>query len=163
MRLSALVFAAIVAATWSTSGQAPESGGIQRAAWLQGCWESATGQRIVEEQWMAPRGRSMLGVSRTVSGERLVEYELVVLREQDERLAFEAHPSGQKSAVFVSSTVTDSDLLFENPKHDFPQRVGYKRGGPDLLHAWIEGVRNGQPRRVNFEYRRVKCPDQQPR
>ena len=163
MRLSMVVVAGLVATSWSPSGQAPHAGGIQQAAWLQGCWESTTRQGIVEEHWMAPRGRNMLGVSRTVNGERLVAFELVVLREQDERLAYEAHPSGQKSAVFVSSTVTDSDLLFENPKHDFPQRVGYKRGGPDLLHAWIEGVRNGQSRRVDFEYRRVKCPDQQPR
>jgi hypothetical protein len=163
MRLSIVVLAGVLAITSSTSGQAPESGGIQRAAWLQGCWESATSQGIVEEHWMAPRGRNMVGLSRTVNGERLVAFELVVLREQDEHLAYEAHPSGQKSAVFVSSTVTDSDLLFENPKHDFPQRVGYKREGSDLLHAWIEGVRNGQPRRVDFEYRRVKCPGQQPR
>ena len=107
---------------------------------------------------MAPRGRSMIGVGRTVRADKLIEYELVVLREQDGQLAYEAHPSGQPSAVFLSKTVGDAEVLFENPTHDFPQRVGYRRDGPDGLLAWIEGTRNGQARRVEFPYRRVACP-----
>jgi hypothetical protein len=82
----------------------------------------------------------------------------VVLREDGGQLAYEAHPSGQPSTVFLSKTVGDAEVLFENPAHDFPQRVGYRRAGPDALHAWIEGTRNGQPRRVEFSYRRVSCP-----
>jgi hypothetical protein len=56
-----------------------------------------------------------------------VEYELVVIREQGEKLAYEAHPSGQPSAVFLSDTVSDSAVVFHNPRHDFPKRVGYER------------------------------------
>jgi hypothetical protein len=131
---------------------------IDRVAWLQGCWESVSPQRTVEEQWMSPRGRSMIGVGRTVRGDALVEYELVVLREQGGQLAYQAHPSGQPSATFLSKTVSATEVLFENAAHDFPQRVGYRRDGPDALLAWIEGTRNGQPRRVEFPYRRVTCP-----
>jgi len=63
---------------------AAQSSGIQRAAWLQGCWQLEASGRTVEEHWMAPRGSSMLGVSRTVRGGDLVEYELIVLKEQGE-------------------------------------------------------------------------------
>jgi hypothetical protein len=80
---------------------------VQRVAWLQGCWEAASAERTIEEHWMAPRGTSMVGVGRTVRGADLVEYELVVIREQGEKLAYEAHPSGQPSAVFLSDTVSD--------------------------------------------------------
>ena len=108
---------------------------------------------------MAPRGRSMIGVGRTVRADRLVEYELVVLREQDGQLAYQAHPSGQPSAVFLSKTVGDAEVLFENPTHDFPQRVGYRRDGPDGLLAWIEGTRNGQVARAsNFRTAAWPCP-----
>ena len=131
--------------------------GIQRVRWLQGCWEAASPQRTVEEHWMAPRARSMVGVGRTVRGDSLVEYELIVLREQGDRLLYEAHPSGQPSAVFPSRAVSDSSVLFENLEHDFPQRIGYQRNGPDALLAWIEGTDNGQTRRVEFSYRRAAC------
>jgi hypothetical protein len=130
--------------------------GIDDVAWLTGCWEYSSGAQTVEEHWLGPRGRTMLSAGRTVRGDQLVEFETVVIREQDGRLAYEAHPSGQASAVFLSKSVGDQEVVFENLHHDFPQRVGYKRDG-DALHAWVEGPRNGQTRRVEFPYRRVGC------
>jgi len=129
---------------------------VEQVAWLAGCWEHSTAQRTVEEQWMAPRGHTMLSAGRTTSGDRLVEYEMVLIREQGGQLAYESHPSGQPSAVFLSRTVTEKEVVFENFQHDFPQRIGYRRDG-DSLHAWIEGPRNGQTRRVEFPYKRVAC------
>ena len=58
----------------SSASASPRADGIERLAWLQGCWEMVSPQRIVEEQWMSPRGGSMLGMSRTVRGDALVEY-----------------------------------------------------------------------------------------
>ena len=106
---------------------------------------------------MAPRGNSMLGISRTVHGDDLVAYELVVVREQGDQLVYQAHPSGQPSAEFVSRTVTEESIVFENLQHDFPQRIGYERQGPVLM-AWIEGTQEGEMRRVEFPYRRAACP-----
>jgi hypothetical protein len=137
-------------------GAAPPSGGIVRVAWLQGCWEAVSGERVVEEQWTAPRGDGMVGLSRTLSGSTLTAYELLVLREQGDRLTYQAHPSGQPSAVFASVTVTATSVVFENPQHDFPQRIGYERKGDGLL-AWIEGEQKGKVRRVEFPYRRTAC------
>jgi hypothetical protein len=146
----------VVAPGVSAFAQTPAR--VERLAWLQGCWEMRSPQGTVEEQWMSPRGSAMIGVGRTVRNDRLVEYELVVVREEGGRLAYEAHPSGQPSAVFLSREVTDAMVTFENSEHDFPQRIGYRRDGPDLLAAWVEGNRQGQVRRVDFAYRRVPCP-----
>jgi hypothetical protein len=132
--------------------------GIEQVAWLQGCWASSSAQRTVEEQWMAPRGGSMIGMGRTVRGSELVEYEIVVIQRKGNQLAYEAHPSGQPSAVFLSVTLSDSSVVFENREHDFPQRIGYQRTSADALLAWIEGTDKGQTRRVEFPYRRVACP-----
>jgi len=131
---------------------------VERVSWLQGCWESTSDNRIVEEQWTRPRGSIMLGVGRTTRDSRLVEYENVVLREHEGRLAYEAHPSGQESAVFLSTEVTETRVVFENSAHDFPQRVGYELRSRDVLSAWVEGSVRGQSRRIDFPYRRVSCP-----
>ncbi len=131
--------------------------GVDRVAWLQGCWEMTSGTRTIEEIWTAPRGGVMLEMGRTVRDGRLVEYEFVALREDGDRLAYEAHPSGQPAAVFTSREVSATRAVFENAAHDFPQRVGYERTGADTLAAWIEGTVNGQSRRVDFAYARVAC------
>ena len=151
-------FAVLLVMATATGNAVPQSAGIQRIAWLQGCWELVSPERTVEEQWMAPRGKSMVGVSRTVRADSLVGFELVVIREQGDRLAYEAHPSGQPSAVFLSGSVSDATVVFENRDHDFPQRIGYERSAPDSLLGWIEGSQDGKRRRLEFPYRRAVCP-----
>jgi hypothetical protein len=100
----------------------------------------------------------MLGMGRTVAGDRLVDYELVVVREQGAELAYQAHPSGPPSAVFISTLIGEARIVFENLAHDFPQRVGYERASADEMLAWIEGMQNGKARRVEFRYHRAVCP-----
>lgn len=130
--------------------------GIHRAAWLQGCWELTTPARIVEETWLVAKGGSMIGVSRTIQNGKMTAYETIVLREQGDRLVYEAHPSGQPAATFLSTHVSASELVFENPAHDFPQQIGYRLNGDTLL-AWIRGTQNGKERRTEFPYARARC------
>jgi hypothetical protein len=141
-----------------SGSEAAPSVRIGQVAWMQGCWQAASPRRVIEEHWMAPRGGAMLGMGRTIRGDSLAEYEMVVLRESNGALAYRAHPSGQPGATFVAQEATDSTVVFSNPAHDFPQHVGYRRVGADSLAAWIEGPGDGKPRRIQFLYRRVRCP-----
>jgi hypothetical protein len=131
---------------------------IDRVAWMQGCWQLMSGDRTVEEHWMSPRGGTMLGSARTVRAGKLVEHEFVLLAERDGRLAYEAHPSGQPPATFLSKELDTESVVFEDPKHDFPQRIGYRKDAADRMLAWIEGTTAGTVRRVEFPMQRVDCP-----
>jgi len=154
-----LIGLAIAAALLSASAFA-QAVGVQHLAWLQGCWRIDAGNRIVEEQWSAPRGGTLLGSSRTVRDGKTIEHEFVIVRETaDGRLAYEVSPSGRAPTVFTSISIDDGGVVFENLQHDFPQRVAYQRKGGDLL-AWIEGpAKNsaGQLRRIEYPYRKVAC------
>jgi hypothetical protein len=141
----------------ATPSGASDAGSLERLRWLAGCWEARSPQRLVEEQWMAAQGHCMIGVSRTVRGDSLAEYELVVLRERSGHLTYEAHPSGQATAVFTATSVTDTSVVFENPEHDFPQRVMYTRIGSDSVLARVDGVIGGRNRAVDFRYARGRC------
>ena len=100
----------------------------------------------------------MLGSGRTLRGDSLVEYEQVRIEERGGRLVYAAQPSGQAPADFTGVTVSDTAVTFENPTHDFPQRVMYRRAGRDSLLARVEGSIHGTIRGVDFPYRRVDCP-----
>ena len=149
------VFLAVLL-TGVSAGAAAQTG-IDRVSWMSGCWSLASGGRTVDEQWMAPRGGTMLGISRTVKDGHLAEYEFVVLRERGDGLVYMAHPSGQVGAEFTLKSVDEASVVFENTQHDFPQRIGYRRRG-ESLEAWIEGTVGGTVRKVEFPYRRVACP-----
>jgi hypothetical protein len=131
---------------------------LAQLLWLAGCWERTAGERIVEEVWMAPRGGAMLGMSRTVVGGTLREYEHTRIEERDGLLVFTASPSGQATASFTAIEVGAARVVFENRAHDFPQRVIYARAPDGSLAARIEGTVDGVERGVDFPYRRVACP-----
>ena len=127
-------------------------------AWITGCWELRKGSTVVEEQWLSPRGGIMLGVSRSVRDGRLGDYEFMLIRSDSGGLVYEAHPSGQPSASFrAGSSAPGSEVVFENPAHDFPQRIGYRRESSDRLLAWIDAADHGVARRVEFRYQRASC------
>lgn len=136
---------------------APEPVQIDQVAWLAGCWLMDAGPQTVEERWTPPRGGSMLGTSRTLRNGALSGFEFVLLREKDGGLLYEAHPSGQAGATFPVRELTDARVVFENPAHDFPQRIVYEKRGADGLVAWIEGTVSGRSRRIDFTYRRISC------
>lgn len=47
--------------------------------------------------------------------------------------------------------------VFENPNHDFPQRIIYRLVTVDSLVARIEGRIDGKERSSDFPYRRARC------
>jgi hypothetical protein len=49
-------------------------------------------------------------------------------------------------------------VRFENPAHDFPQVVCYRRTGPDAILAVVSATRDGKTSAVRFEYRRPSAP-----
>jgi hypothetical protein len=132
---------------------------VQDLGWLAGCWSRTDAEAGSGEQWTAAAGGTMLGVSRTVRDGRTVEYEFIIIGPApDGTLVYRAHPSGQASAEFRLVHAGEHEIVFENPAHDFPQRVGYRLESDQVtLTAWIEGPSKGTTRRIPFPMRRVAC------
>lgn len=158
--LAALIVIATLTGTVPTERRTPAS--IRTIAWLQGCWQQQNSRRVTDEQWMAPLGGLMMGMSRTVRGDTVADYEVLRIRETGGVVVYHAEPSGQSPTDFTATVLTDSSATFENLAHDFPQRVIYRRRGADSLVARIEGMRNGQLRGVDFPSRRVSCTPWRP-
>lgn len=128
-----------------------------RLRWMSGCWEMKAGARLIEERWTPPRGGLMLGTSRTSRNDSIIEFEQMRIETRPAGVFFVASPSGQATTEFKATSVLDSSAVFENPEHDFPKKVSYRKVGSDSLVASIEGPRGGQARTVAFPYGRVSC------
>ena len=131
---------------------------IATLGWMTGCWAAVGQEAGSGEYWTAPAGGSMLGVSRTVRGGRTVGFEFMRIADNDSaQLAFFARPSGQPGAMFPMVQLTDNEVVFENPAHDFPQRVIYRRLPDNGLLGRIEGRIDGDLRSVDFPMQRAEC------
>ena len=130
---------------------------IDIAGWLAGCWQGGEDELRSAEHWMAPDGGTMIGMSRTVRGDRTVAYELVRIVETDsDGLAYIASPSGQSTTRFDLVAFDDDRLVFENLAHDFLQRIVYRRLDAERIVARIEDE-SGE-RVIDFPMWRDDCP-----
>jgi hypothetical protein len=130
---------------------------LERVRWLAGCWEARAGQRVTLEMWMPPSGGLMMGASRTTVGGAVRETERLQLAAEGGILVYTALPSGQRETEFRSTEVTDSGFVVENPSHDFPQRIRYRRRGSDSVIARVEGPGPNGPRGFDIALARVRC------
>jgi len=107
------------------AAQAPVD--VDRLAWMSGCWVAAQGGMVIEEAWLGPRAGLMMGVSRTVRDGVVVGTERLEITSDSAGVVYRAWPSGQAPASFRAVSVTEFEAVFEDPAHDFPQRIAYRR------------------------------------
>ncbi len=130
----------------------PAKAAITDMEWLAGPWVGSTGKSSIEERWSPPLGGAMLGVSRTVSISRgaMVAFEYLRIVERDGGLIYIAQPSGRSPTEFVLTRLDTSRAIFENPRHDFPQRIVYELSDEGALSASIGFAKGGRPQRFEF-------------
>lgn len=154
-RVALCVLMAVIPGTLSFASQKT---GIEQLEWISGCWVMDDGKERTEETWMKPAGKSMIGMSRTVSGGKTVHAEHIQIREANGQIAYiVALGMGSKPTVFKLAKSSDNEAVFENPEHDFPQRIIYRRESAESLFARIEGAEKGVNKAMDFRYKRSKC------
>lgn len=120
--------------------------------------ESPDGQNAAEEQWMAPRGGLMVGMTRGIRAGEARGHECLTIRIEGGALVYHAVPSGQRATDFPARRVEDGRLEFVNAAHDFPQKIVYTRRGHDQVEAAVFGEADGSEPVFAMAYRRVPCP-----
>jgi hypothetical protein len=156
-RLGALVLAASIGAWVAGSrpgaASAQPSHSIGDLAWLAGSWAGPDGNLHHEEHWTAPRGGAMVGMHRTIKGDRMAEFEFIRIEERDGVIIYLSMPNGRSPAtLFPLKSLEGERVVFENPEHDFPQRIIYWKAGGSL-RARIEGTSGGKATSMEWTWK----------
>jgi hypothetical protein len=125
---------------------------VTQLSWMTGCWEQSRGSLTIEEQWTKPRGGIMLGVARTVKGDKAVETEFLKIAPEGGVLVYTPRIGNREPVPFKLLRISETEVVFENLTHDFPQRIIYRKqeGG---LFARIENKEKGQ----DIPMKRASC------
>lgn len=132
----------------------PAKAAMNDVAWLAGAWTGTRGMggtTTTEERWGPPLGGSMLATSRTVSRGKMVAFEFLRIVERDGGLVYVAQPGGRTPTEFTLTEVGKSKAVFENPRHDSPQRIVYELSAEGVLSASIGFMKGGRPQRFEFQ------------
>ena len=117
---------------------------VAKLGWLEGCWTGERNGVVFEERWSSPRGGGLVGMHKDTKADRLIGFEFFrVVPDSNGVPTYWSQPGGAPPTPFRLVEVSEKRAVFENPEHDFPQRVLYWREG-EKLHARIEGTYGGK-------------------
>jgi len=136
----------------------PLAAGPADWSWLEGTWKRETSGGTAYESWRALSERTLEGRGwrrGPDGGER--ETESILLARMGDEWFYIPRPAGNERPVaFKLVERSETEAVFENATHDFPQRIGYRLDGDGKLTAWIEGKDEaGESRRIDFAFERA--------
>jgi len=151
--IAVIVLVALCA--WTTK----QTSDISKAEWLIGTWENKTQRGSIYETWSNTNNNEFSGMSYIIKEKDTVVFENIRLIQEQEKLFYIPTVKSQNDGLpvrFASKTISETQLVFENLQHDFPQIISYAKITTDSIVAEIWGVRNGQERKQTFPMKRVK-------
>ncbi|MEO8359630.1 MAG: DUF6265 family protein [Vicinamibacteria bacterium] len=113
-------------------------------AFMKGAWEGGTATLKFEERWTEEAGGLMMGVSRTIKGERAVGFEFLRVEFRSDGIFYVAQPGGQPKTEFKLTASDGRSATFENPAHDHPKLIRYSLMPDGTLKADLDGSEGKQ-------------------
>ncbi|WP_316821152.1 DUF6265 family protein [Pedobacter gandavensis] len=123
---------------------------IQNLEWITGKWlrTNAKSGQSGYEIWTKSSDSKLSGKGVTLKGKEILFIENMEFQFKGKELYFVVSVTGEKEATFFKITeLIPNGFTCENPQHDFPKKISYKRNGK-YLKAVISG--DGQSVDYNF-------------
>jgi len=131
-------------------GQGADAIGIDELAWMAGSWETMGPGPRSEEHWTEPAGGTMIGMARTLAGGKTVFFEYLRIEERADGIFYVAHPKARPGTDFKLTHLAENEAVFENPAHDNPKKITYRKNSDGSLRARTEGEEQGKPDAAEF-------------
>jgi hypothetical protein len=127
---------------------------LDKLSFMAGCWAGPG----TFEMWMKPDSGSMMGAGRTIRNGKVVSTEFFSVTETSEGVVLNVQLRlATKATPFRAKEITASFVTFENPEHDYPQRIVYRKLPDGSLLGRIEGTDKGKERAIDYPMKRASC------
>ncbi|WP_297332935.1 DUF6265 family protein [Flavobacterium sp.] len=132
---------------------------IQKAVWLVGSWGNTSADETLTEIWQKLNDSVFAGQAFVINEENdTVFFEHIRIEERKGELFYIVTVPDQnegQAVPFKMTTINDSLIVFENPEHDYPQKIAYRKVNADSLVAEISGMPQGINQSEHFPMKRV--------
>lgn len=132
---------------------------IKKTNWLLGKWENKVDEGVLTENWKRLNDSTFQAESFFIKEKDTLHFESITLQQKGEELFYNSTVKGQnndKPVTFNMTSETDKKLVFENPKHDYPQKITYSLINKDSLVAEISGIQLGKPSSEKFGMKKTE-------
>jgi hypothetical protein len=120
---------------------------LEVANWLIGTWENKSDYGDMIEIWNKSNDSLYVGKSYFIKQKDTLHSESIELIQKGDLVLYIPTVKGQNNdqpVTFQLTKQTPKQLIFENPTHDFPQKIVYQQITADSLVATISGMQQGK-------------------
>lgn len=120
---------------------------LNPAQWIVGNWEQKTDKGILTESWQRQNDSVFVGSCYFINESDTLHRETILLEQRADSITYSANVTGQnnnKPVPFTLTTANTNSLVFENPKHDYPQKIVYQKSKSNGLLVTISGILHGK-------------------
>ncbi|WP_264521397.1 DUF6265 family protein [Flavobacterium sp. N1994] len=149
--LSTIIILCFVSCKNSTSHKKFDK--LDKMNWLLGHWEQKLPDGTLTENWEIANDSTFTGQSYFITSKDTVHFESIQLIQKNEELIYNATVQGQNNdepVSFKQTSDAENVFTFENPKHDYPQKIVYKKINDTNLIATISGKQLGKESQESY-------------
>jgi len=121
---------------------------LEKMNWLVGQWKNKMPEGILTETWTKTNDSTFSGTSYFIINKNdTVHSETILLIQLKNELIYSPTVKGQnddKSVDFILTSDVENSFVFENPKHDYPKKIVYKKVAENGLITTISGIEQGK-------------------
>lgn len=120
---------------------------LKKASWFLGNWENNSKEALFKEYWSQKNDSSYFAESIVIVEKDTVFYEKMDLYQVQDSLIMKISVKDQnkeKPVLFYMTKSSKKELVFENPKHDFPTKIVYTQITNDSMVGAIYGKKDGK-------------------
>lgn len=131
---------------------------MKAANWILGNWENKSVDGNLSETWKKVNDSTFEAQSYFIKEKDTLHFESIILQQKGEELTYSTMVKGQneeKAVAFKLTTTTEKQLVFENPKHDYPQKIIYSQINPDSMVTKISGIQQGKPSSEQYSMKKI--------
>ena len=129
------------------------------ADWLPGKWENKTAAGDLLEIWKKTNDSVYDGASYFIKGKDTLHFESIQLKQKGENLFYISTIRGQNNdepVTFVHKPEIEKQLVFENPKNDYPKKIIYTNNPNGSIGIQISGIQQGKPSSTSYTLKKSK-------
>ena len=131
---------------------------LKKAEWMIGRWENKLDFGTLTEDWEKVNDSTFSGVSMIVKDSDTLHFETISLVKKNGIVVYSPTVQGQNSnkpTDLKMTSQTEKQIVFENPSHDYPQKISYTFLTNDSIVAEISGKQQGKPSAEKYPLKKI--------
>ena len=139
--------------------QSKEVSKIMGKDWLLGKWENKSENGNLLETWKKVNDSLFIGESYFIKDKDTLHSEKIELQQKGEELFYIATVKGQnndKPITFYHNIEIEKQLVFENAKHDYPQKIVYNPIAKDRVFIEVSGIQQDKPSSIRYSMKKTE-------